>query len=165
MTYKSRGHIWFLLTIYFVSQKQAQSDEEKNSDDEVYGSSNDDESSDDDKGWVKDVKKQHKMIRRTKERVNEAESEKERVYEFSQPPKNTGNIRSMTRVSKSSLGDRLSREEYATVVTSTGGNREMKFTMRGKKSEHDTRKQMMKHHHERKQIARKTGFLAKKRFK
>ncbi|XP_049867826.1 nucleolar protein 10 [Pectinophora gossypiella] len=136
--------------------------EEKDSDAELYASSVD-ESSDEDRSWVKEVKKQHKMIRHKKQDVEEQESDNhEQVYEFSKAPK-SNNIKSITKVSKASLGDRLQKEGFSTTVTGTGGNREMKFYMKGKKSESDSRKKMQKHYQERKQIVRRTGFLSKKR--
>lgn len=124
---------------------------------ELYQSS--EESSDDDRTWVKEVKKQHKIIR--KKQDEEAPELEEKVYEVSQVPRG-GNIKSITRVNKASLGDRLAKESF-TMVTGTGGNREMKFTMRGKKSESENQKKMKKHYQERKQIVRRTGFLMKKK--
>lgn len=124
---------------------------------ELYQSS--EESSDDDRTWVKEVKKQHKIIR--KKQDEEGPELEEKVYEVSQVPRG-GNIKSITRVNKASLGDRLAKESF-TMVTGTGGNREMKFTMRGKKSESENQKKMKKHYQERKQIVRRTGFLMKKK--
>lgn len=124
---------------------------------ELYQSS--EESSDDDRTWVKEVMKQHKIIR--KKQDEEGPELEEKVYEVSQVPRG-GNIKSITRVNKASLGDRLAKESF-TMVTGTGGNREMKFTMRGKKSESENQKKMKKHYQERKQIVRRTGFLMKKK--
>lgn len=76
-------------------------------------------------------------------------------------PRISKTIKSLTRVSKASLGDRLVNEGV-TMITSTGGNKEMKFHMRGKKSESDKFKKNKKHFEERRQIVRKTGFLLKK---
>jgi hypothetical protein len=73
------------------------------------------------------------------------------------------NIRSLTRVSKASLGERLAREGATTMVSGTGGNKEMKFAMRGKKSDSDKFKKNKKHFNERRQIVRRTGFLTKKK--
>lgn len=113
---------------------------------------------------MKEVKKQHKIIRNKKQIEDDTETPvNEEVYEFSKAPK-TPYIKSLTKVNKTSLGDRLSREGFSTVVTGTGGNKEMKFHMRGKKSESENRKKMKKHYQERKQIVRKTGFLTKKKF-
>lgn len=142
--------------------------EDKDSDAELYETTEEEESSDDERGWVKEVKKQHKIINRHKrqeEDDNERDNE-EKVYEFDKAPRNTNIIKSITRVSKASLGDRLTKEGFTTMVTGTGGNREMKFRMGGKKTreESDNYKKMRKHHQERKEIARKTGFLAKKKF-
>ncbi|CAG4944861.1 unnamed protein product [Colias eurytheme] len=135
--------------------------EEKDSDAEFYDTSG--ESSDDDRTWVKEVKKQHKIIRNKKQRDNDEEDDdtrKEKVYEFSNAPK-TVNIKSVMQVSKKSLGERLNKEG-STVVSGTGGNREMKFVMRGKKHISDNQKKMKKHYEERKQLVRRTGFLKKK---
>ncbi|XP_053602555.1 nucleolar protein 10 isoform X2 [Plodia interpunctella] len=149
-----------------VESMQIDDQEEKDSDVDLYQSS--DESSDEDRSWVKEVKKQHRIIRNQQQDNNEGDSDnnnKESIYEFSKAPKISSNIKSITRVSKASLGDRLAKEGFSTVVTGTGGNREMKFSMRGKKSEFDKQKKMKKHYMERKQIVRKTGFLTKKKFK
>lgn len=108
------------------------------------------------------MKKQHKIIR-YKKREDTAENNDGQEYEFDRVPRNNNIVKSVTRVSKASLGDRLNKEGFATVVTGTGGNREMKFSMRGEKSESDNLQKMKKHHQERKQIARKTGFLMKKK--
>ncbi|XP_073941728.1 nucleolar protein 10 lethal (2) 34Fd [Choristoneura fumiferana] len=134
-------------------------DPDNDSDMELYQSS-EEESSDDDRTWVKEVKKQHKIIRRKQQDEEEPELN-EKVYEVSQVPRG-GNIKSITRVNKASLGDRLANESF-TMVTGTGGNREMKFTMRGKKSESENQKKMKKHYQERRQIVRRTGFLMKKK--
>ncbi|XP_063376224.1 nucleolar protein 10 isoform X1 [Cydia fagiglandana] len=134
--------------------------EDKDSDKELYQSS--DESSDDDRAWVKEVKKQHKMIRKTHQHEQDQTEDKEKVYEFSETPKTT-NIKAITKVNKASLGDRLARENFTATVTGTGGNREMKFTMRGKKSESEAQKKIKKHYQERKQIVRRTGYLMKKK--
>lgn len=135
---------------------------EKDSDQELYESS---DSSDEDRTWTKEVKKQHRMIRKRNQDEHEDEEvepdNSEKVYEFSKAPKTT-NIRSIMHVSKKSLGERLAREGTA-VVTGTAGNREMKFTMRDKKRTSETHKKMKKHYEERKQIVRRTGHLIKKR--
>ncbi|XP_075992256.1 nucleolar protein 10 lethal (2) 34Fd [Anticarsia gemmatalis] len=136
--------------------------EDKDSDMELYDTS-EEESSDDDRSWVKEVKKQHKIIRKNKSRDEDSQPAEEKVYEFSKAPNSTSMIKSITRVSKASLGDRLSKEAFSTMVTTTGGNREMKFTMRGKKTESDNNKRMKKHHQERKQFVRRAGHLMKKK--
>lgn len=126
----------------------------------MYESSSD--SSDDERTWAKDVKKQHKIIRHKKQEEEEVNGDKnEQMYEFSEAPKTT-NIRSIMQVSKKSLGDRLAKEGSA-VVPGAGGNREMKFTMRDKKKPSEIQKKMKKHHEERKQIVRRTGYLTKKK--
>lgn len=143
---------------------QVEEQDEKDSDIELYQSS--DESSDEDRSWVKEVKRQHRIIRNQQKEGDDEESDsksKENIYELSKAPQLASNIRSITRVSKASLGDRLAKEGFSAVVSGTGGNREMKFTMRGKKSESDKHKKMKKHYQERKQIVRRTGFLTKKK--
>lgn len=104
------------------------------------------------------------MIRNTHQHEDDNDTtHKEEVFEFSKPPK-VNSIKSITRVSKASLGERLTKEGFSSVVTGTGGNKEMKFMMRGKKSESDNYKKMKKHYQERKQIVRRAGFLSKKKF-
>lgn len=150
-------------TQHSLIHSQVHQEEERDSDEEVYGTSDGSESSDEDRTW-KEVKKQHKIIRRTQAHGdNESESkEREHVYELNEAPR-ARNLKSITRVNKASLGDRLSREALSASASGAGGNREMKFTMRGKKSDSENQKKMKKHYQERKQIVRKTGFLAKKR--
>ncbi|XP_047544697.1 nucleolar protein 10 [Vanessa atalanta] len=134
---------------------------DKDSDQELYETS---DSSDEDRTWTKEVKKQHKIIRRKKQDEDDEELESEngeKVYEFTKAPK-TANIRSVMQVSKKSLGERLAREG-STIVTGTAGNREMKFSMRNKKKSSENDKKMKKHYEERKQIVRRTGYLTKKR--
>lgn len=135
--------------------------EDRDSDKELYDVT-DDESSDDDRSWVKEVKKQHKIIRKNKAQEEEdSQAGEEKVYEFNKAPSNTNVIRNLTRVNKASLGERLTKEGLSTMLTTAGGNREMKFSMRGKKSDFDRIKKMKKHHEERKQFVRRTGFLTK----
>lgn len=114
---------------------------------------------------MKDVKKQHKIINRNKrqEEDNQERENEEKVYEFDKAPRNTKVIKSITRVSKASLGDRVAQERFTAMVTGAGGNREMRFRMGGKKTreESDNYKKMRIHHQERKEIARKPGFLSK----
>ncbi|CAK1549879.1 unnamed protein product [Leptosia nina] len=134
-------------------------DDEEDSDRELYESSGD--SSDEDRTWVKEVKKQHKIIRNKKQESEDDGASKEKVPEFNVAPK-AFNIKSMMQVSKKSLGDRLNKEGTS-IVTGSGGNKEMKFIMRGKKPFSDNQKKMKKHHEERKQIVRRTGFLKRKK--
>ncbi|XP_047515668.1 nucleolar protein 10 [Pieris napi] len=131
-------------------------DEEGDSDQEFYDTSGD--SSDEDRTWVKEVKKQHKIIRHKKQDIEESGEDK--MYELSAPPKN-GNIMNIMKVSNKSLGERLGKEG-ATIFSGIGGNREMKFVMRGKKTDNN-QKNMKKHYEERKRLVRRTGFLKKKR--
>ncbi|XP_041978163.1 nucleolar protein 10 [Aricia agestis] len=141
-------------------QMEVEEKEESDSDKELYESS--DDSSDEDRTWAKEMKKQHKIIRNKRQNEDENEKEsKEKMYELNGVPK-TNNIKSLMQVSKKSLGERLTKEGSA-VVSGTGGNREMKFSMRSKKNSSDTQKKMQKHYQERKKIVRRTGFLAKKR--
>ncbi|XP_061378229.1 nucleolar protein 10 [Danaus plexippus] len=139
---------------------EVQEEDDKDSDRELYESS--DDSSDEDRTWRKEIKKQHKIIRNKKQEENDAEDDdNEKVYEFSKAPK-TNNIRSVMQVSKKSLGDRLFKEG-SNIVTGTGGNREMKFSMRDKKRSSENHKKMQKHYEERKKIVRRTSYLTKKR--
>lgn len=111
---------------------------------------------------MKEVKKQHKIIRKQKEKDGEKDNDSEE--ELKTTPRIFSNIKSLTRVSKASLGERLAKEGASVMVTSSGGNKEMKFHMRGKKSESEKFKKNKKHFDERRQIVRKTGFLMKKKF-
>lgn len=112
---------------------------------------------------MKEVKKQHKAIRNHNRREDAAQHDTSGNFlELSEAPTTVRNVKSVTKVSKASLGDRLAKEGFTSIVTGTGGNKEMKFSMR-KKTDHDTRKIQQKHFEERKKIARKTGFLHKKR--
>ncbi|KAL4706040.1 hypothetical protein ACJJTC_014262 [Scirpophaga incertulas] len=134
--------------------------EEKDSDRELYEAS--DESSDEDRAWVKEVKKQHKIIKNNKQKKDEQTEPNDVVYELDSAPRLVSNIKSLTRVSKASLGERLAKEGATTIVTNSGGNKEMKFSMRGKKS--DVEKQKKRNHfQERKKIVRRTGYLSKKK--
>lgn len=133
--------------------------EDKDSDMELYETS-ESESSDEDRSWVKEVKKQHKFIRNKSRREDEDE---EQSHNEKDTRTSTNIIKRITRVSKASLGNRLAKEGFTTMVSNVGGNREMKFSMRGKKSESEHNRKMKKHHQERKQLVRRTGFLTKKR--
>ncbi|CAH0603169.1 unnamed protein product [Chrysodeixis includens] len=138
---------------------QMEETEDKDSDMELYETS-ESESSDEDRSWVKEVKKQHKFIRNKARREDE---EEEQSHNEKDTRPSTNIIKSITRVSKASLGNRLAKEGFTTMVSNAGGNREMKFSMRGKKSESEHKRKMQKHHQERKQLVRRTGFLTKKR--
>ncbi|KAG6454054.1 hypothetical protein O3G_MSEX008480 [Manduca sexta] len=142
-----------------VSIQDTEQAEEKDSDIELYETS--DDSSDDERSWQKEVKKQHKLLKK-KHKEQEPDAE-EKLYEFNSAPKPTNIVKSVTRVNKSSLGDRIAKEGFSTIVSGTGGNREMKFSMRGKKSDKDNHKMIKKHYQERKQFVRKTGYLMKKK--
>ncbi|XP_050549656.1 nucleolar protein 10 isoform X2 [Spodoptera frugiperda] len=134
---------------------QVEETEEKDSDMELYDTS-DGDSSDEDRTWVKEVKKQHKMIRNKSRKEEDSQPDEEQVYESNNAPKSTNIIKSITRVSKASLGDRLAKENFSTMVTTAGGNREMKFSMRKKKDPQNHKK----HYEERKKFVRRTGFLS-----
>lgn len=137
-------------------------DAEKDSDAELY--ENSEESSDEERSWVKEVKKQHKMIRKKHQDEETPEvNDEDTLYELSSVPQSRNIVKSITRVNKTSLGNRLAKEGFSTIVTGSGGNREMKFNMRGKKSASDDHKKMKRHHQERKQFVRRTGFLMKKK--
>lgn len=133
--------------------------EDKDSDVELYETSED--SSDDEQSWVKEVKKQHKIIKKKHQHEDIDELNEDQKTPTTASPK-IKNIRHITRVNKASLGERLAREGF-TAISDVGGNREMKFTLRGKKSESDTYKKMKKHYQERNQIVRRTGSLVKRR--
>lgn len=137
--------------------------EDRDSDMELYETSDDGDSSDEDRTWVKEVKKQHKIIRNKSRKEDDLQPNEEQDYNTNNAPRHSNIIKSISRVSKASLGDRLAKESFSTMVTNSGGNREMKFSMRGKKAESDNNRQMKKHHQERKQFVRRTGFLTKKK--
>ncbi|XP_050675772.1 nucleolar protein 10 [Leptidea sinapis] len=143
-------------------EEEVEQEEEKDSDMELYNESSN-ESSDEDRTWVKEVKKQHRIIRnrKTDDDQNDDDNNSEKMYEFQNAPK-TVNIKSMTQVSRKSLGERLNREGTV-VISGSGGNREMKFVMKGKKQNLDSQKKMKKHYEERKQLVRRTGFLKKRK--
>ncbi|VVC97371.1 unnamed protein product [Leptidea sinapis] len=143
-------------------EEEVEQEEEKDSDMELYNESSN-ESSDEDRTWVKEVKKQHRIIRnrKTDNDQNDDDNNSEKMYEFQNAPK-TVNIKSMTQVSRKSLGERLNREGTV-VISGSGGNREMKFVMKGKKQNLDSQKKMKKHYEERKQLVRRTGFLKKRK--
>ncbi|KAJ8726325.1 hypothetical protein PYW07_001023 [Mythimna separata] len=142
---------------------QVEETEDKDSDMELYETSDDADSSDEDRSWVKEVKKQHKIIRNKSRREDDSQPNEEQDIDANRAPRTSNIIKSISRVSKSSLGDRLAKESFSTMVQNSGGNREMKFSMRGKKSESENNRQMKKHHQERKQFVRRTGFLTKKK--
>lgn len=149
--------------IIFICTLQVEETEDKDSDLELYDTSDEGDSSDEDRSWVKEVKKQHKFIRNKTRREDDSQPNEEQDYTTNRAPRTTNIIKSISRVSKASLGDRLAKESFSTMVTNSGGNREMRFSMRGKKSESDNNRQMKKHHQERKQFVRRTGFLLKKK--
>lgn len=68
----------------------------RDSDEELYQES---ESSDDERGWVKEVKKQHKMIRHKREQDVEQDDD-DNVKELHLQPTNTAGVRSFSRTNK-----------------------------------------------------------------
>lgn len=150
---------------------QMEEDKKHLSDDEdIYGDS--EESSDDDRAWVKEVKKQHKIIKKQNrlenDETNEVKSDdRTKFYEIREGENYKGGVRvvkSVTKkISKTSLGDRLLKEDHSVKYTGFGGNREMKFSMKRDKRDSEKRQKDKKHMEERRKIVRKTGFLAKKR--
>lgn len=54
-------------------------------------------------------------------------------------------------------------ENHSAVLSGAGGNKEMKFHMRSSKEESENYRKNKKHHQERKEIVRRTGFLQKKK--
>lgn len=140
-------------------EEEPEEAENTDSDRELY----DTDSSDDDRSWAKEVKKQHKILRKNREDDDKEHAPDDNVRELDVQFTNKAGVKSFVRTNKASLGDRLLKENHSAMITGTGGNKEMRFSMRGKKSESDMEKRNKKHYQERKQFVRRTGFLQKKK--
>ncbi|XP_014206073.1 nucleolar protein 10 [Copidosoma floridanum] len=128
-----------------VQEVEDQTNEAADDDEKSLGSDAEDyiDTSDDEKPWVKDVKKQYKLIKDTEreaadeERRKEAELEEEKALNFpKKQPKfyelkddytiNRSNF--IRKRAKMSLGDRVELEEsHRSTVKGTKGNKEMTF--------------------------------------
>ncbi|PZC78778.1 hypothetical protein B5X24_HaOG217104 [Helicoverpa armigera] len=100
---------------------QVEETEDKDSDMEFYDTS-DGDSSDEDRSWVKEVKKQHKIIRNNSRKEDDSQLDEETAYESNKAPRTTHTLKSLSRVSKASLGDRLAKESFSTMVTNIGAS-------------------------------------------
>ncbi|EZA53311.1 hypothetical protein DMN91_005222 [Ooceraea biroi] len=126
-------------------EKEAPNEDEPHADssDESFIHDSDDESSDDEKPWVKEVQKNYRLIRKNKrEREEESGDENNDSVVKNEPKLDEiqNNVKFEVgepvkkKQSKATLGERLKIEEAHNVkVSSSGGNREMTFTVGKKK--------------------------------
>ncbi|XP_076220571.1 nucleolar protein 10 lethal (2) 34Fd [Nomia melanderi] len=132
----------------------------------------DDSSSDDERGWVKEVKKQYRLIRKN-ERENEEKEENANNDESSESRSHLYEIKDgvefkdakpiAQKKNKATLGDRLRNENIHDVkISGARGNREMTFHVEKKKSGR-AKLQVKRHEKEYKHLLRPAGNLYRKK--
>ncbi|XP_048387439.1 nucleolar protein 10 isoform X2 [Stegostoma tigrinum] len=132
------------------------------------------ESSDDDRGWVEEVQKQHKLLRREQKlRLMESRQQilsKPKFFEIKtgEEFKSFKNAAQKHKLLKTSLEDRLKHEEKTGTLhlsDTTVGSKQLTFTL--KKSEQQKKRQEAEkqHHEERRRLRRSAGHLRGKAMK
>ncbi|XP_028130525.2 nucleolar protein 10 [Diabrotica virgifera virgifera] len=139
--------------------------EGKNSSEESDDESEQEESSDDEHTWTKDLKKQHKLIRREhkqkelrdqeeEEKLMEDELKKQpKLYELRQGEEFKGLNSLRKKLNKATLSERLQSEDTSVKFLGSVGNREMTFSTR-KKRNMSLEEKNKKHREERKRLVR-----------
>ncbi|XP_043275576.1 nucleolar protein 10 [Venturia canescens] len=159
-------------------------EEEENAETHDDGGSSLDESSDDEKPWVKEVKKNYRLVKRNEKRkeMEEEAAAAEEVSDDEESPQKRRNNQPkffeikegvefkngrtyMKKRNKTSLGERLQTEESHNVrVTGSRGNREMTFTTGKRKATGKSRDQVKRHRKENKGLLRPAGNIGKKKY-
>ncbi|XP_054011810.1 nucleolar protein 10 [Hylaeus anthracinus] len=134
----------------------------------------DDSSSEDEKPWVREVKKQYRLIKKN-ERQNEVEDENvkdneqklgnhSRLYEIKEHVEFRDAKPVAKRQNKATLGDRLKTQEALGVkVSGSRGNREMTFVVGKKKPTGRAKFQVRRHGKDHKHLLRPAGNLYRKK--
>lgn len=142
--------------------------ESKNSSEESSDQSSEEQSSDDEHTWTKEVKIQHKQIKREhreKERAERLEQElkEPKLYELKQGEEFKGLHGTKKKNNRATLGERLQLEDGSVRFLGSVGNREMTFSTH-KKRDNRMDEKNKKHREERKRLVRPT-YGIKSKFK
>ncbi|XP_076683984.1 nucleolar protein 10 lethal (2) 34Fd [Andrena cerasifolii] len=125
----------------------------------------DDSSSEDEKPWVKEVRKQYRLIKR-KERLSEERDEsgnEPKLYEIKENVEFKDAKPVAKKQIKASLGDRLKSQDHNAKASGARGNKEMTFIIE-KKGQTDRGKAHVKRHgKEYKHLLRPAGNLYRKK--
>lgn len=148
-------------------KKQAKMEQFAEVSDEEGKNMSESDSSDDEHTWTKELKDQHKKLRREAAQAKHAEymerKNAPKFYEIKDGVDLDSKDGSQKKLAKKSLGERLQETRDDSIVSKSGslGSREMTFTF--KKSEREVRQQQQsrEHHKERKSIRRSAGDITK----
>ncbi|XP_059488662.1 nucleolar protein 10 [Neocloeon triangulifer] len=137
------------------AKKKVQAADSEEEDIESDDDGREESSSDDEHTWTKEVKKQHKLIKRERlQRAREEEMKKPstsqpKMYELRAGEEFKWINKEDRKRKKASLGERLKGEESNEVFKSFGSSREMSFSTRTRKVDRELKaKQRLKNHHE-----------------
>lgn len=156
-----------------LEQEEAQAKMEVDQEDNEDGGSSDesfihdDSSSEDEKPWVKEVKKQYRLIKKNERDADEKQAEEDeasqnqpKLYEIKEDVEFREAKPVARRREKASLGERLKHEEAQGIkISGSRGNREMTFVIEKKKQGRG--KQVKRHTKEYKHLLRPAGNIFK----
>lgn len=160
-----------------AQQEQLENKDNLHDNDNEEGHSSSDESfihessSDDEKTWVKDVRKQYRIIQRNRQQ-EEQNDEEQNSKEASNNQPNLYEIKEDTEFreakpvaskrNKSTLGERLQNEEKNNVkISGSRGSREMTFTIGKRKQDVNSKQAVKRHRKEYKHLLRPAGNIHK----
>lgn len=125
------------------------------------------DSSDDEHTWTKELKDQHKKLRREAAQAKHAEylerKNTPKFYEIKDGVDLDSKDGGQKKLAKKSLGERLQETQDGSIVSKSGslGSREMTFTFKKSEREVKQQQQSREHHKERKSIRRSAGDITK----
>ncbi|XP_076236423.1 nucleolar protein 10-like isoform X2 [Calliopsis andreniformis] len=148
-------------------------DHQDNSSDESF--IHDDSSSEDEKTWVKEVKKQYRLIKKNErqneetdeddtESKNQGSANQPQFYEIKENVEFKDAKPVVKKQNKTALGERLKTQEaHSATVSGSRGNREMTFVIEKKRRTGRAKLQVKRHGKEYKHLLRPAGNLFKKK--
>ncbi|KAF7414179.1 hypothetical protein HZH68_002668 [Vespula germanica] len=130
------------------------------------------DSSDDEKTWVKDVRKQYRLIKRSRQKEEENNEKSNHNMEILNNQPNLYEIKEdvefreakpvASKRNKSTLGERLQNEEIHNLnVSGSRGSREMTFVIGKRKRDTKSKQTVKKHRKEYKHLLRPAGNIHK----
>ncbi|XP_037024308.1 nucleolar protein 10 [Bradysia coprophila] len=147
-------------------------EEAKSSDDDLFSERDGSSDDEDERQWSKEVKKQYKQIKKKNAAAERnAEKDEDEASDDGEPkmvevPTNEFKVKAMrNRNDRSTLGDRVSRDQDVKYTVTGSGNRQMSFST--KKIPKDVRHRemdMRKHREDRKRVIRPTTSLRLKKY-
>lgn len=148
-------------------KKQAKMEQFAEVSDEEGKSPSDSDSSDDEHTWTKELKEQHKKLRKEAAQARHAEYlEKKnapKFYEIKDGEELDSKNTSQKKLTKKSLAERLQDTRDDSFISKSGtlGNRELTFSFKKSEREMKNQQKSREHHKERKNIRRSAGDITK----